>query len=465
MVKKNQKTTDKLYFNKVYCVDTNIILNNYISPFIIGEDGSNLIVLTETILQELDNFKVGADNINYQARKFNKILDEAEIIEIFDYGMLIKKKNDYILILKKIERETAEKNDDKIIQTMIINIDENIPNNFEFDDFKFISNDINFRTKVYLKGYQAEPYYEDYNEEIEFFKEFTIKDQLLNKEYFRIDELQNQGVDLKLDDKYSSIKIIDVTGKPTYLIRDREAIWKKWVDKNRNIFGIKPLNIEQKILWEHLLNPYNDIFIVEANAGSGKNISALACALDLVKKGHFEGITYIRKTIISGDKQDEVGHLPGELSEKMAGYVQPMRDAIETLIRLKNKKKKKWNSEEMNEAVQRFEEEYNISYEYEGHLRGRTIKNQIVILDEFQNETISSMVTILSRMDSSSKVFVLGNVIQIDNPYLNKYNNALSFLMNHCGTFEENIQVQGMHLTKVERGPIPEWIERITKEV
>lgn len=484
----NIETNEEFYFKTLYCLDTNIILNNHYTPWILSDNGQNLIILTETVLQELDKFKNGHEDINYQSRKFSRMMDSFDIIKIYKNGILTKKVNEetgnslYVFIMKMNSSNNIP--DYQIIETTIFTLrsypfaKEYIdygPENYNdsgvikreifYEKLIFVSNDINFRTKVFLEGSYAEPFYEEKESlsDLNLTGTFEIDGQLLNKEYLNADELVQAGIPIN-DDKFKKLswfKVIDITGKPTYFIREKETIWRKWKDQNLNLFGIKPRNIEQKILWEHLRNSYNDIFVVEANAGSGKNISALACSLDMIKRGEFEGITYIRKTIISGDKQDEIGFLPGDIEEKIAGYVQPMRDAIEVIIRNKNKKKKKWSKEELEEAVLNFENEYNISYEYEGHLRGRTLKNQLIILDENQNETLSSLVTILSRIDSSCRVFVLGNLIQIDNPYLNKHNNALSFLLSQCGTFEEDIQVQGMQLTKVERGPIPEWIERV----
>jgi len=454
-------------FKKIYAIDTNIILQNHLSPFKLSDNGENLIVLTETVLQELDKFKIGQEDINYQAREFNRKLSQTEVLEKNNHGIIIYNKefNTYIMILKSnFNKDEIENNDDKIISTL--------ENNKEFlknysEKLITVSNDILFRTKALLKGFETEPYFEDHNEiNLSFFEEYIIEDIFPDKENYNIGELEKYNIKPELNKSF--IKIIDSTGKPYLLKRfDKNNFEKVNLKKNINFFGVAPRNLEQRMALE-LLTSDNDITVIEAIAGTGKTLLALAAALEIIKTGNFgknaslNSITYIRKTIISGDKMDELGFLPGNLQEKLLGYIFPLKDNIEFIIKNKNKKKKKWTKDELEEAIENFENEFNIEYEYLGHLRGRNLSG-IIILDEAQNYTIADITTILSRITEGSKVFILGSIKQIDNPYLNQYNNALTFLMNQCGTFD-NVKIQGLRMSKVERGKIVEWIEKITKK-
>jgi PhoH-like ATPase len=433
---------------KYFVVDTNIILNDAEDIFILSENGKNTIVLTETIIEELDKFKIGNDEINFQARKFNRILSEGKVLNKAPFTIDIR--GTKLIICKNISKN--EKPDLKIIETAIDFLKDK--------DFKFISNDILFRTFVLLKGFEAEPFFNN-NKDIRtnFYQEYITDEVLPNKEYINCELLNSMNIEVK---KYfSSIKITDANGKPFYFIRVDENNFKRLNDKNKiNLFGIKPKNNEQEIFIEHCLNMNNDIITISASAGSGKTLLALVSAMKLKDQGKIDKIIYIRKTIISGDVQDELGFLPGELDEKMAGYVYPLKDNLEIIIKSKNKKKKQWSNEEIMDEIKKIEEQYNIEYLYAGHLRGRTLSEKtIVIWDEAQNDTKTGLKTLLSRIPETSRVIILGSLNQIDNPYLNKHNNALSYMLNSCGIFNDII-IQGCELNKVYRGRIANWIEK-----
>ncbi|QCT94080.1 hypothetical protein FE773_02485 [Caminibacter mediatlanticus TB-2] len=447
-------------FQKAYLLDTNIILDDFLNVEILSDKNSNLIIITETILQELDKYKSGGDIINYNAREFIRWLDNAKIIEksSIDGYMIVSNNNTTILILQNTSDK--EINDDKIIETLINN-QELIENLFSIQKIIFVSNDTIFRTKaLLLSDFEVEFLKKDtYKEFPTVYKEFYYDNCFVDKEFISINELKNFGFDI--EDEISYIKVTEYSGKSFYLVREDRNIFKNVnLESIKPVFNIKPKNLGQKIFLSLALNPKNTIIVVNAIAGTGKTLLALSVSLQLQKQYGYSKITYIRKTIISGNNLDEVGFLPGSLNEKLYGYLLPLKDNIELIIKLKNKRKKKWSLEELKEAVKKFENDHNITYEYLGHLRGRTLEG-IIILDEVQNYSIKDLITILSRIKEGSKVFILGSIKQIDNPYLNKYNNALSFMLNQVGTFEP-IQIQGIKLEKVERGPIVDWIENLT---
>jgi PhoH-like ATPase len=107
--------------------------------------------------------------------------------------------------------------------------------------------------------------------------------------------------------------------------------------------------------------------------------------------------------------------------------------------------------------VVEFKNKYNIQYDFAGHLRGRTLSNAIILLDETQNFSVSDLRTIISRIGENVKLVVMGSTKQIDNVYLNKFNNGLTFLENECKKQIEGVQVQGIKLTKVVRSPMSKW--------
>lgn len=273
--------------------------------------------------------------------------------------------------------------------------------------------------------------------------------------YHNVDDLP------EIESHISNIEVNDpITGKKTYLYKTGSS-WQLLDDKNTKRLWCTPRNRGQRVMTELILDDTNDLIICSGPAGTGKNFISLGaiCKLMDLHKAKYNKIIYIRKTIISGNKDDELGFLPGGLDEKMLGYMQPMENSIESL--LTNKVKKKISKEELENQVKKFKEVYDIEYVYGGHLRGQTFpKGSIIILDEAQNWDRSTMKTILSRVGEDNKVIIMGSNNQIDATYLGKSNNALTFMMNQCGKENSSdVIIQGVNLTNVVRSKVAEWAD------
>ena len=497
-------------FKKIFGIDTNIIIDNHQHIFKLSEKGENLIIISKTVLQELDNLKTkGNDFIRYEIRRFQEIINKnMKVIKKLSIGTIIKvnsKYNSYIFLYNDPNSTIYEKNynnnDEKIIAEYkeIFNLLKyNSSTEFnkhlfvkEFnkeEDFEIVSNDLLFRTIGISEGLNVKPLLANmYDPNIELETEVDIEEVLGNNDWFKAEDIkkyienklnklkkeenENNEEIVKLEeilknfDRYSYIKMVDGQSHPWILQRYDKNTFKVFNGPTyNNILGIKPRNSEQSKALEIMLNPNNDIVVLEGIAGTAKTLTALLAALKLKKiDNRYKNIYYIRKTLISGNKLDEIGFLPGALEEKLMGYLYPLKDNIELLIRIKNKKEKNISKDKMEELVKEFENNNNIQYLYQGHLRGGNLQG-IVILDEAQNFSIQDIRLILSRMQENTKVFVLGSIAQIDNPYLTKENNSLTYMLNKCGVLKENVndknvQIQGLRLKKVERGPIANWIE------
>lgn len=457
----------QLKFDKVYFVDTNVILDDHENIEKLSENGINLIVLCETVINEIDLKKSGNDLINFHAREFNRKLIDSEIISKYPDGILVNVRGTYILMVKDIIDESIEvvNNDRKIIATAkLLRDTDTLRKHFEYNEYVIVSNDIAFRTYCLLQGLDnVEPFRTTiYDPERSFSEAFYIDEKVFpDKDYYKLQELET-FVEEEIEDYISHLEIIDNTGHPYYLVRESATDFRKLDNRQREkIMSVAMRNMEQRIAF-NLCIGNNDIVVIEGIAGTGKTLIAALAAIHLRDKNpsQYDKILYIRKTIISGDKQDEIGFLPGSQMKKIAGYLYPFKDNLEFIIKSKSRKKS-WTSEEIEKAVEELENKYEIDYIYTGHLRGRSISG-VIILDEAQNFSIKDITTILSRVTEGSKVIILGSLKQIDNPYLNKYNNALTFMLNQCGTFN-SVQVQGVRLVNVHRGKITEWIEKITK--
>jgi PhoH-like ATPase len=230
---------------------------------------------------------------------------------------------------------------------------------------------------------------------------------------------------------------------------------------------IVPLNKEQLFFSHALLSPSYNVLIVEALAGSGKTLLALSAALKLVKKKEYQKIIYIRNSIESLDKGEDVGYLPG-LEEKFRIYNHPLMDSLNYIVRSEHKKKKNAKPffEELEESeisikVDMMIKTYGIETMWVGEMRGRTLSNSFIIVDEAQNMSNKTMQMVLSRVDNSCKVIVLGSNLQIDNFYVNKYTNALTTLLKSTKSKQELVNIFAIKLKKVLRGTITQWAEDI----
>jgi len=457
----NTKLLDKTY-EKIYVLDTNIILNESSNIELLSQDGNNLIVLPETVLDEIDAKKSGHDEINYQARQFQRQLQDAIItdnVKIENLNFINVKINeestiDLHLIAKdgydvdKLDIDKKIINDRKILE-----IAADVKKMYAHDTVIFVSLDIMARTRAISLGIDAETLKLDTdldNHTISFHCELEIEG--FNGDITLIPECE---------DHISNIEVTNpITGNRYYYFRTVNS-WGLIDDKNINRDPSVPRNVGQKAMSDLILDDTNDIIVVSGPAGTGKNYVSLGAATRLMDlhKDKYEKIIYIRKTIIAGNKDDELGFLPGSLEEKMNGYIQPMENSIENLV--KNKAKKKLHQDEVDEKVQEFKDRYQVQYVYSAHLRGQTFdKGSIIILDESQNWDRSTMKTIISRSGEDTLFLIMGSNNQIDAPYLGKSNNALTFMMNQCGKPNESgIRIQGINLTNVVRSKIAEWAD------
>ncbi len=196
---------------------------------------------------------------------------------------------------------------------------------------------------------------------------------------------------------------------------------------------------------------------------------ALSGALKLVKQKYFQKIIYIRNSIESLDKGEDVGYLPG-LEEKFRIYNHPLMDSLDYIIRSEHKRKRNKRSEipytpledsEVNARVEQMISNYGIETMWVGEMRGRTLSNSFIIIDEAQNMSNKTMQMVLSRVDNSCKVVILGSNKQIDNFYVNRHTNALTTLLKSTKNENDFINIFAIKLEKVLRGPITEWAETI----
>lgn len=445
-------------------IDTNILLLDAHNLLTIGQ--TTTIVLPETVLDELDNKKSGYSELAFQAREFGRLLTKATKLETVREDNLIINRltlnnvNIEVVSLKVYpdysDTEPNIINDRKIIEVALTYQAANrVP-------LTFMSNDVMCRLRADSMGLITTDLKQTGDKPLEFTRSVeldpttfaaihnkTITDVVPdhkpeNFNYTFVDSFSGQ---VKLANVRNNL--IDILGKETETeLRKQDA---------------PPQNAGQLFLSRAIQNPTTNIVICDAKAGSGKTVTAVSNAVQLVKKGKYSSITYIRNSVDDVDKAEEIGFLSGN-DEKIQVYLHPLEDTIDFLVR-QNYKDSKLKAQDYEDMIAEKCAEYKAKYRISGiiglGLRGRTFTNTIAIIDECQNMSKATLQKILTRFGKDCKVICIGSQKQIDNPYLTKYTNGLSTLLDACRQQDENIKLHAVPLPKVLRSEIAAWAESI----
>jgi len=463
-------------FEKIYVLDTNILLEDASNIFKLSDECKNLIVLPETVLDEIDSKKSGFEEINFQAREFARILEnskihnskkekDSKIIRLEVYGI----QNIFIDVISKEEYKINTKNmaSNIINDRKILEIASFAKEYYEIET-TFLSLDIMARTRAVSLDIKTDALVGSNKDEFNFefvktvevkFEQIEFLDNALITDYDKEYKDYNFCYCFKVKSS-DQVILTSIQNKRIYILDEGET---------RNQI-IVPLNKEQLFFSNAILSHFYNVLIVEAKAGSGKTLLALSGALKLVRQKHFQRIIYIRNSIESLDKGEDVGYLPG-FEEKFKIYNHPLMDSLDYIIRSEYKKKKanKKNGEniselddqEVSQRIEQMIQNYGIETMWVGEMRGRTLSNAFVVIDEAQNMSNKTMQMVLSRIDNSCKVVILGSNKQIDNFYVNKHTNSLTTLLKSTKESNSLVNIFAIKLQKVLRGPITEWAEQI----
>lgn len=423
MAKKDhqQITTPK----KIFVLDTSVILYDHEAVNSFQEHDVAVPVL---VLEELDNFKSGNDTRNFEARNFIRLIDQASKNNLINKWFLLKKNSlgKFKIVLdenpKQVNAEKIfgdAKFDNRILNTALFLKEENPKRKVVL-----VSKDICLR----LKAKSLDLYAEDYETgKIKNADElYTGKTELDNFDANAIARIEN-------NEQLSSTppQISDLKSNHFFILKNKKkssiAFYSHAANSirkvsNQPVFNIFPRNAEQSFAIDALLNPDIKLVTIQGNAGTGKTLLALACALE--QRKDFRQI-YITRPIVPLSNKD-IGFLPGDVKQKIDPYMAPIWDNFKFIREQFN------DDEKMQFKIDELIRTEKIQIAPLAFIRGRTITKIYFIVDEAQNLTPHEIKTIISRAGEHTKIVFTGDIYQIDTPYLDSESNGLSYLIENA---------------------------------
>jgi PhoH-like ATPase len=455
---------ESLMGQKVYVLDTNVVLQDIQNLYNICEDGANIVVIPETVLVELEDKKKLFNELGFYSREFARLLAKMKTKEI-DYKSnfkVVKMINDKIelhIISKDIyESEMlvhnlAESNDKRIIEIASL-----AQEYYKGSQVIFLSIDVYARVFAQFKNLKTQTLKDDKADVPEF--EFIKKMELESIHFNRLNLLPIEEIDSEYTMQNFCYEFLSSDGNSAYGIIINKHV--HIIDESDfHPLLIRPANLKQKFFLKAIISNMYNLLVIDAKAGSGKTLMSIVSAMRLIDLGAYEKIVYVRNSIESLDKGADVGFLAGN-DEKFRIYNMALYDTLEFVAKKKLKKhESKENLESIQSKTQELIEKYNIEMLWPGEARGRTLSGAIVIMDEWQNSSEKTTQLLLSRLDESCMAIVIGSNRQIDNLYLNKYNNGLTTLLKQTKNSHPELNMFAIELDKAVRGKFAEFTERI----
>ena len=409
--------------NKIFVLDTNVLIHNPQALFSFEE---HRVVIPIVVIEEIDQFKKGVDEKSRNARQIGRYLDALRSSGSLQEGVKTEHGGIIQVTVNSEVTDAAAKlffmdrNDNLIIGTALY-FKEKYPQSL----VTLVSKDANVRIKADCVGINAENYetdnvkFDEYytgwrNEEVggEVFAQLDEKGYLANSfelqypnQYLRITDSQ--------DHQRSKTLRYNAGHKSLYPLKEYYG---------QEVFGIKARNYEQEMALDLLLDDSIRMVSLSGIAGTGKTLLAMAAGLQKVVEEEKYSRLVISRPISPIGK--DLGYLPGTKADKFNPWMQPIYDNMDILLALHNeggngKSKKK-------ASLTDFMDYGFLELEPLTYIRGRSLPDQYIIIDEAQNLSPHEMKTIITRAGENTKLVLTGDPYQIDIPYLDSLSNGLS---------------------------------------
>ncbi|MBN1647012.1 MAG: PhoH family protein [Spirochaetales bacterium] len=427
---------------KTFVIDTNVLIHK---PDAILSFRDNEVVIPLWVLEELDRLKTFSDERGRSARQAVRFLDEH--CKNADVRIGVKIENGSTLRILGINEDffvpglDHAKADNKIIGTAVSLAKEG-------KTVFFVSKDINARVKAQALGIKAVDYEKqkvNINELYSGCRDVSAAAETMEKlnrdEYIEwTDRLHpNEYVTLH-DSKSDEFMVARYNHERSTL----DLVEKPFSP----VAGIKPLNIRQTMAFNALLNDTVSLVTMVGVAGTGKTLLAIAAGLRKVLEDKKYTRVLVSRPVVPMGK--DIGYLPGAKNEKLSHWMQPLFDNLDYILSVYKKQQIKSVDSLLNNKL--------IEIEALTYIRGRSLPNQYIIIDEAQNLSPHEVKTIVSRAGEGSKLILTGDPYQIDNPYLDASSNGLTYLVE---AFKDQDICAHITLDKTERSRLAELAAEI----
>ncbi|MBC6942841.1 MAG: PhoH family protein [Xanthomonadales bacterium] len=459
---------------RIYVLDTNVLMHDPTALFRFEEHD---VFIPMTVLEELDAAKKGTSETSRNARQVSRFLNELmlaangrpieEGVELrLPQGLQLSRRNKPgRLYFQTTAHVVADKRSprtlpDNLILAAIIAVRESRPR----ERVVLVSKDINLRIKAKIYGIPAEDYENDralddfsllYNGVTQLPDDFWDRHGELRSwserghTFYEVrrrkgeDWHPNENLYLAGDDEVE-LRVLQVDAKKALL-----QIVDDYRHGSHTVWGIQARNREQNFALNALMDPEIDFVTLLGTAGTGKTLLALAAGLaQVMDQQRYREIIMTRATVSVGE---DIGFLPGTEEEKMTPWMGALTDNLEVLTN--PQEGGAWGRAATNDLLAS-----RIKIRSMNFMRGRTFLSRYVIIDEAQNMTPKQMKTLVTRAGPGSKIVCLGNVEQIDTPYLTETTSGLTYAVDRFKDWQHSAHVT---LRRGERSRLADYASEV----
>lgn len=443
---------------RLFVLDTNVLMHDPTAIFRFQEHD---IYLPMVVLEELDSAKKGisevARNVRQATRFLNDLLEPIEHPEDMQQGLPLPTAvstgngegqgthgrlffQTHELDMALPEALPGQKPDNSILGTVMA-LQEVHPEH----TVTLVSKDINLRIKATVLGIHAEDYYNDKvldDVDLLYAGRFALPNDFWESHGKAMDSWNEQErtfyrITGPLTQDWHPNQCLYIEGENNFeaLVRRREGdtatieLAQDYRSPNHAVWGIAARNQEQNFALNLLLDPEIDFVTLLGMAGTGKTLLTLAAGLtQTLETKLYREIIMTRVTVPLGE---DIGFLPGTEEEKMTPWMGALMDNLEVLTKLDMRSE--WARAATNDLLHNRIKIHSLNF-----MRGRTFLNKFIILDEAQNLTSKQMKTLITRAGPGTKIVCLGNIAQIDTPYLTETTSGLTYAVDHFKTWEHS---------------------------
>lgn len=435
----------------IYIIDTCVLLHD---PLAIYKFGENDIYIPLAVIDDMDDIKTRKENVGWSAREVFRQLENFTLQDLLK-GVKINEQNGRLFVyntespLQQNQRPNIIKvhSDNAIIECCLA-----LKASNPRKKVAIITKDTGLRIRAITWGCQAENYKADQLDDHEYNGlRYVLCDNqkdwdlLWAETEIDISNLSNE-LSSKIKDVNPNEFIIFEFGDLKCPVIFKNGSLKVLKNKSNNkevraYSGIQGKNLEQKCALEILTDLSIPLVTLAGKAGTGKSFLALAAALQMINEDLYDKIVVMKPLIPVGGK--DIGALPGDKFEKIAAWLGPVKDNIDQILGSKSLSANSKFEEMVREGI--------IEVEAMAFIQGRSIPRSIIILDEAENITAREARMVIERCGKDSKVILLGDLSQVENPYLDSKSNGLAHAIS--GGKKNNL-VASVTLTKVERSEL-----------